>query len=141
MTQDELLARGQLLYGLAVDDLHDPAIKGNGGWTWIKASALTRPAIRRALEQGAFYSSTGPVIHDIQVHDGAVKVYCSPVVSVGFMATAFHGAFVHAPPGETIQEARYTLHGKERYLRVECTDATGHHAWSNPVIWDFEDQG
>jgi len=133
---DEVLARGRLLYGLAVDDLHDPSIEGNGGWTWVKAPALTQPAIRRALEQGAFYASTGPVIYDIQLQDETVRVRCSPVTSIGFMATAFYGTLVQAPPGETLQEARYTLHGKERYLRIECTDAAGGRAWSNPVFWD-----
>ena len=135
---DESLARGWFLYGLAVDDLHDPAIEGDGGWMWIKAPALTASAIRQALEQGAFYASTGPAIHDVQVQDGTVTVRCSPVVSIGFMATAFHGTLVQAPPGETFQEARYTLNGKERYLRVECTDVVGRRAWSNPMVWDFE---
>lgn len=138
---DELLARGRLLSGLAVDDIHDPAIEGDGGWTWIKAPALTEPAIRRALEQGAFYASTGPLIHDIQVRGGTVQVRCSPVASIGFMATAFHGILVHASPGETLQEARYTLNGKERYLRIECTDVAGRRAWSNPVVWEFEAAG
>jgi hypothetical protein len=138
---DELLARGRLFYALAVDDIHDPNIEGDGGWTWIKASALTRPAIRQALKQGAFYASTGPVIHDIQVQDGVVEVRCSPVMSIGFMASAFHGTLVRARPGETIQKARYTLNGKERYLRVECADAAGRRAWSNPVIWEFEATG
>ncbi|UCC65097.1 MAG: CehA/McbA family metallohydrolase [Anaerolineae bacterium] len=137
---DEVLARGRLLYGLAVDDLHDPSIEGDGGWTWVKAPALTQPAIRRALEQGAFYASTGPVIYDIHVQDETVRVRCSPVVSIGFMATAFYGTLVQAPPGETIQEACYTLHGKERYLRIECTDAAGGRAWSNPVVWDQKRQ-
>jgi hypothetical protein len=137
---DELLAREQLLYGLAVDDIHDPAIEGDGGWTWIKAPALTQPAIRQALAQGAFYASTGPVIYDIRVQDGAVQVHCSPVVSIGFMATAFRGTLAQAPPGETLQEARYALNGKEGYLRVECTDAAGRRAWSNPVVWNYERQ-
>jgi len=138
---DELLAQGRRLYGLAVDDIHDPNIEGDGGWTWIKAPALTQSAIRQALERGAFYASTGPVIYDIQVRDKTVHVRCSPVVSVGFMAMAFHGKLVQASPGKMIQEACYALKGNEGYLRVECTDATGHRAWSNPVVWELERQG
>jgi hypothetical protein len=134
---DELLAQRRLLWGLGVDDIHDPELEGDGGWTWIKAPALTRPAIRQALEQGAFYASSGPIIHDISVQDGTVEVRCSPVVSIGFMATAFHGKAIQATPGETIQEAHYALKGNEGYLRVECTDAAGRRAWSNPLIWDF----
>ena len=138
---DELLAQGRFLYGLAVDEIHDPKREGDGGWTWIKASALTQPTIHRALERGAFYASTGPVIHDIQVRDGTVEVRCSPVVSIGFMAVAFHGKLVQTPPGETMQEARFALKGNEGYLRVECTDAAGRRAWSNPIVWGVEGQG
>jgi len=134
---DELLAQGRLFYGLAVDDIHDPDIEGDGGWTWIKAAELTPQAMRQALESGAFYASTGPVIRDIQVCDGIVEVHCSPVVSVGFMATAFYGRRVTAPKGQTIQQARYQLKGNEGYLRVECTAADGRSAWSNPVVWNF----
>ena len=35
-------------------------------------------------------------------------------------------------PGETITEATHRLTGHEEYLRVECVDAQGRSAWTNP---------
>ena len=41
-----------------------------------------------------------------------------------------------APEGELLERAEFRLRGGETYLRVECVDARGRTAWSNPAFAD-----
>lgn len=41
-----------------------------------------------------------------------------------------------AQPGETLTEAVFPLRGDEGYLRVDCRDARGCHAYSNAYFLD-----
>ena len=88
---DDLLAAGGRLWGVAVDDAHwrqgdhDAGL----GWIWVKAPALTQESILHALEKGLFYSSCGPLIHDLKldVASGEVRVQCYPVALIDFMGS------------------------------------------------------
>ena len=142
---DDLLAAGCRLWGLGADDCHWwPGRSDAGlGWVWVKAAELTQGAILDALEQGHFYASSGPQIHDLRLEDGQIHVRCSPAVAVDFVG---NGPFCHrvvAPPGETLTEASYTLGerhpGSERlprYVRVACQDTQCRWAWSNPIFFE-----
>jgi hypothetical protein len=130
---DDLLARGQHLWGLATDDTHSYTYDAGGGWIVVKAEALTVPLVLRALRAGHFYSTTGPAIHDFYVHDGAAYVSCSPVARINFIGCTQWGTQLRADKGETLTEGSYRLTGKEGYLRVECVDSQGRVAWSNPI--------
>ena len=133
---DDLLAAGKSLWGLAVDDAHGHEPDGDLGWGWVmaKAQELSREAILRALLAGAFYSSTGPQIHDLRLEDGVVTVRCSPVDHINFICDWALGGAVHAWDGPPLSAPRFQLRNKgETYLRVECIDHAGGCAWSQPV--------
>jgi hypothetical protein len=135
---DDLLAAGRKLWGLAVDDAHwrQGAHDAGLGWIWVKAPALTQEAILHALEQGLFYASSGPLIHDLQleVAQGEVRVQCSPVALIDFMGNGKYSRRFAAPPGETLTGASYRLRKGQQYVRVACQDSQGRWAWSNPVF-------
>jgi hypothetical protein len=137
---DDLLAAGDRLWGLAVDDAHWR--KGDHdaglGWVWVKAPALTQQAILGALEAGCFYASSGPEIYDLVFDDdhGEVTVRCSPVVSIDFVGNGPLSQRVHAAQGQCLTEASYRLRDGQRYVRVACLDASGGWAWSNPLFLD-----
>jgi hypothetical protein len=68
---DEVLTSGKLLYGVAVDDMHDlkepwepKAAKPGQAWVMVRANHLTVETILESLEQGNFYASTGVVLSD-----------------------------------------------------------------------------
>jgi len=122
---DDLLAAGKRLWGLAVDDAHGYPPDGDLGWSWemAKAQELSGEAILKALEAGAFYSSTGPEIHDLRLEDGVVTVRCSPAKHVHFVCDWALGGAVHAWNGPPLTEAYFQLRKEgETYVRVECID-------------------
>ena len=49
---------------------------------WIKADKLEYRTITKALEDGHFYASQGPEIHDLWFEDGMIHVTCSPAERV-----------------------------------------------------------
>ena len=88
----------------------------------------------QAIESGAFYSSNGPIIHDITVADGKVSVKASEVRTINFVANVSQGRSCIAAPGEVLTEAEFKIRGSEKYIRIECVDADGNTAWSNPIF-------
>ena len=65
-------------HGVAADDNHnpvefsDPFNSACCGWVQIKAERLDYRTVTRALEEGHFYASIGPEIHDVWTEDGQI---------------------------------------------------------------------
>ncbi len=133
---DSALRSGRRVWGVATDDSHQRKHDHCGGWIMVNAPELTASAIIAALEQGRFYSSSGPEITSLTYADGVVEVRCSPVKAIHFVTYEDRGGAVRAQPDEQLSEASFTLSGSETYLRVECVAADGTTAWSNPIFFD-----
>ncbi len=126
---DEALIEGRKLWGVAVDDghsMHHHCL----GWVMVKAEN-SAPAILQALEDGAFYASCGPEIHDFYVEDGTACLTCSEAVSVHFHTLR---APLRSTLGENITHVETRLHDGIRYVRAEVVDARGRKAWTNPIF-------
>jgi hypothetical protein len=134
---DSLLKRGKKIWCVATDDNHNDLDDSCGGWVVVKAKELTHEAVTKALLEGSFYSSSGPEIHDYGVVDGEVFVECSSVNHVNFIASDYLNSGF-SEWGEknknTITKAKFKLKGDEKYIRVECVDAFGNTAWTNPIF-------
>ncbi len=130
---DWALSAGRRLSGVAVDDCHGRLHDIGKGWVMVAAAEFTADAILDALSTGAFYSSCGPDLLDLHVVEGRVEVVTSPCRSIAFIADRQCGRRFVAEAGGSLTTASYTLKGKERYVRVECVDADGRKAWSNPI--------
>lgn len=139
---DELLQAGRQVLALASDDVHHRVAEGDDaglGWVVVRAERLEPTALLAALAAGHFYSSTGPEILDLQVErDRAdsgplARVRCSPCRAVHFLCAGPLGRTVRAAEGQTLSEATLRLHRGATHLRVECVDAQGGTAWSNPI--------
>ena len=128
---DDLLLRDKRWLGFAVDDTHGINDDAAGGWVVVKSETLTRAAILAALNQGAFYASSGPEIFDFRVEDGVVSVRCSEVVAINFLGHTQWGFQRRAGPGKTITSAEWPVAPRACYVRAECIDARGHAAWTN----------
>ncbi len=129
---DDVLVRGKRWLGLATDDTHWHDDDAGGGYVMVEADELSEPAILAALRAGRFYASSGPEIHETTLNGDTLTVRCSPVSMINVVGHTGHGKHFVAAPGAALTEASYRLRGPERYVRVECIDAQGRAAWSNP---------
>lgn len=74
---EDLLRQGEALYPVAADDTHRASCCF-GGFTMIDAPCLTYGEIIKALKNGDFYASTGPLIEAFYIEDEFLKIKCSP---------------------------------------------------------------
>lgn len=136
---DHALQNGKRVYGVAADDSHlqcDEAVRDyDGGWIRVQAEGLSRAGIVRALKAGAFHSSSGPAIDDLRVVGGRLAVRCSPCRFILFKAFPQRGEFLaDFKGGKPLTSASNRIQEDMEYIRVECIDAEGQVAWSNPVF-------
>ncbi len=132
---DSLLQVGRTPLGFATDDAHCNRTYTSElfqGWIMAKAPRLEEKSILESIKRGRFYSSRGPVIRNVKVKDGVVRVSSSPVVAINFVCDPARGKQICAPYGDTLTHGEYVLRGPETYVRVECIDSFGRAAWSNP---------
>lgn len=122
---------------MATDDNHNsypfdnPLCDSFGGFTMIKAEALSYAAVVNALVNGHFYSSMGPEIKEIYAEGRELVVKTGPVQAICRITDMGRTCRRAAVRGESIREARFPLHGNEAYIRVECKDEKGLFANSN----------
>lgn len=132
---DGLLAEGRRIDAIAVDDAHFEFEDFAGGWVCVKAEALDPDALVAALREGAYYSSQGPEILDVEMDDDAVRVRCSPAA---FVIASGRGAVTERADGPDRTTARFplALFRDGGYLRITVVDADRRRAWTNPIWLD-----
>ncbi|MEM0943757.1 MAG: phosphotransferase, partial [Pseudomonadota bacterium] len=132
---DLLLSAGRRVTAIATDDAHFKGPDHFGGWVMVKAEENAPDALLDALKEGAFYSSTGPDLHGIEITGETIHITCSPaahIIAVGqnAAATQVHGRNMTRA---TLPLAPFLKHG---WLRVTIMDEIGRSAWSNPIWLD-----
>lgn len=135
---DEMLTRGKALWGLATDDAHyhfNPhrPVDTCGGWIMVKAESLTLENVLAAIARGEFYSSNGPTIDYVSITEGVIRVDCSPVRMINFIANNGRGERFTAQTEQRLTRAEYKIRGSEKFIRIECVDFQGKTAWTNPI--------
>jgi hypothetical protein len=131
---DLLLTEGRRLSLVATDDAHFSEPDHFGGWVMVKAEANEPEALLASLKAGTFYSSQGPLLHDVRVTADAVEVDCSAVRSVIVQGAGTAAKAVHGHSMTTARMALDRFRGSP-WVRVTVIDAAGKRAWSNP--WFF----
>jgi hypothetical protein len=144
---DELLDADRRCFAIATDDSHHPGFDSDLAWAWVRTEERTQAAVLEALRIGAFYSTTGPLVHGVERDGGAVEVRCSPCRSATLLAGNARGSAAHAgrlaychrgrvlgrvDTGD-ITRARLEIPDGARYVRVEVADGAGRKAWTNPL--------
>ncbi len=133
---DMLLREGRKLWGFADDDAHFStwSPEYDGGWVMVRAPALARGAVIRALKAGSYYSSQAPVLGEISVRGGIIRLSCSPVREVRAVADGVgSGAVLHSRRPRTRWAIDVRKWWIKSYLRIELMDARGRKAWLNPM--------
>lgn len=122
-----------LMLVTAVDDAHShlndhytPFGSGHG-WVQVHAESLTRENIIKALNEGDFYASRGPVITEIRSGKDEMSLKIQPIEGQTFK-TEFIGMRKGGKPGEIFASSTdlnpvYKLTGDEVYLRAKVTSS------------------
>ena len=141
---DQLLNEGKKLTCFATDDAHfrDHDRDAFGGWVHVKSESLDPDQILQGLKEGNYYSSQGPVIHDISFDGENFDVECSPVHTVCLVGGTSRSVVVD---GRDITRATLNLEKIENgwiathnspWLQIILIDHAGRKAWSNPIWRD-----
>ncbi|MFT4105779.1 MAG: PHP domain-containing protein [Lacrimispora sp.] len=134
---DEMLRCKKKLFCLASDGnrneypFEHPLNDSFGGFTKIKAKELTYEAVMEALKKGDFYSSMGPEIHSLYIEGNELVIKTGPVQKIYVKTEGRNCHIKTAQPGEALEEARFSLTGREGYIRIVCGDENGLFAASN----------
>lgn len=133
---DQILRQGRRQLANAADDNHNDGIFDDafGGFIMVNARNLTHDAIVSAILSGNYYSSAGPYILEWGIKNGTAYICCDSVERINFIADGYVGAGTTViAKEEPLQKAEWKLTGKEKYIRIECVDAQGRRAWTNPM--------
>ena len=112
---DMLIRHGNYMYCHGADDNHnkkpmgDPMCDSFKAWTMIQADSLTYPDVIDALEKGAFYASTGPVIKSIKVEDGVVRIQTSPASRITMHITPKSSKIAYDKEGGVVESGTFKL--------------------------------
>lgn len=134
---DVMLRRGHSLYCIAADDCHgkrpadDPQCENFGGFVMIRAEELSYPAVIRALSEGQFYASQGPLIHELYIEDGNVHIKVSGARHIAMCCDARRGSMRVSPRGSLMTEAVFPLPVGAGYMRFDVMDGEGRHAMTH----------
>lgn len=133
---------GKPIPALSNDDAH--ALESDKrdtyqGWNVVRVKERSAAAIIDALERGMAYTTTGPEIHDIQLRrvdepgdDKLIveaSIRCSEARRIYAVCDAYGTQYA---PGDTFEEATFTVRPNARWVRFEIVGADGEKAWSNP---------
>ena len=132
---DDFWRAGKPILCTAADDAHgvlpdDERCDAFGGWVWIAARSLDYKDVIKALENGDFYASAGPVIKSLMIEDDTVCIEFSDAEVANIITSGRRTAFVRAKAGESINEARFPLKESDGFFRVTVTDKKGKKAYT-----------
>lgn len=134
---DDMLRGGKKIYCIASDDAHmRGTVDAFGGFTMIKADKLEYKTVTRALTDGNFYASEGPLINELWYEDGKVYVTFSPAREAFITKPVRSAGRVKAEEGKLITEAVFDVEDDDIYFRITVEGADGKRAYTNAYFMD-----
>ncbi len=131
---DDLLTRGQHVYGFAGDDVRSlqgigsPASQGRA-WVEVLAADASRESLLRSFRRGAFFVSTGARFVHLQLDGHTLLVQAENAEHLRFIGKG--GKVLTTVEGAS---GSYTISGGEGYVRAEVLGPDGARAWSQPYF-------
>lgn len=133
---DDLLRVGENVFPLATDDAHELS-HCFGGWVNVKSTSLDYDTVFKALENGDFYSSTGPEIKELYIEDGLIYIHTSPVSKIILTTERRHTEFINGKNliNGIIDINSYLNKSKQnvndnQYIRITVIDKYGKTAYT-----------
>ena len=128
---DALLRRGKYWYLHGADDNHnevplDDLLNDSfGSWTMIIAPELSYTAVINALENGQFYATTGPEIHELQIQNGKVSLQCSDAVRITMHMSPKYCKNIWNSDGSELNSAKFDIPDDAPYVYFTIWDKQG----------------
>ena len=141
---DMVLGQGKRIWGVAGDDAHlNPRKRHYSdaglGWIEIWADSLAQEPVLKALKQGVFFSTQGPMFDDIVVEERAIRLKCTPVEQVRWRTYGSVGYVEYATGDSALTSSSLPdWFRPNKYVRIELVDRDGKKAWSNPIFVSSE---
>lgn len=136
---EELLKQSKKVFPLATDDMHS-ANTAFGGFVMLKMTSLSYKNVIKAMQNGDFYASEGPLIYSLILDGTTLKITCSPCESIT-VSTQMRAC--QRKNGKVITNAEFNVKnyfdlyedakknkGQETYFRIEITDEKGRRAYT-----------
>ena len=94
----------------------------------INAAGLNYTDVFNSLKKGDFYSSQGPLIHEISLDDNTLYIKCSDVCLIVVYTDS---RLCYHKKDDVINEVKFDLRGTEKYIRIMLRDKEHRDANSN----------
>lgn len=133
---DEMLRGGKRIYCVATDDNHNGRADSFGGFTMIKAEQLEYRTITKALEDGNFYASEGPIINELWYENGKVYISFEPAREAFITKGVRKSQISKTENGELITEAVFDMEDDDIYFRITVVGEDGKRAYTNAYFMD-----
>lgn len=139
---EEALRAGRRILPLAADDSHHASAPGCPGYeffqgfTVLKAPCLSYESLITALDSGAFFASTGPMIENLWLENGILHLECSPVRGVYVHGHLYRHRASKVVSSDTITQLDLDIgnaFADAHYLFVKIMDTHGRCAWACPA--------
>lgn len=131
---DDKLRNGEKIYCIAADDTHGVNDIG-GGFTMINADKLEYREITKALEDGNFYASEGPIINNLWYEDGTVHIECEEAQQI-FITKGVRNSERKAVTNGYITEVDFNIIEEDIYFRITVVGKDGRKAYTNAYFVD-----
>lgn len=133
---NEVMATGNKLFGVATDDAHDESYLGRG-WVMTNSKKEVKDTLR-ALKEGAFYSSCGPVIRDFyfDTDTNTVHVETDGVAQVWVIRDRQANTLAADSSKNSVTKASYKMSVSPEMIRICVVDRDGRRAWTNPIFFN-----
>ena len=123
---EEMARSGQRIGCLATDDNHTSKDMF-GGFTMVYADALDHASVIKALENGDFYASRGPIIKELWYENGIFHIECSPAAKVVISNSGrrIPAVSVKTANGEAVTMAEFPIQDMDVFVRFTVEDEHG----------------
>ena len=131
---DDRLSSGNLLWGFANDDSHQP-FEINVGWSQIFAESNSFEDIKEACRRGSVYASNGLYLHNFKFDGEKITLIADfqydRIKKIRYTFIGRNGEILKEQTGES---GEYILKGDEMYIRVEAQAPDGNMLWTQPIV-------
>lgn len=127
---DICATQGVLFNCFAADDSHYYEGEQTHSFIMVKAPELSAHALKKAILNGDFYASQGPLLESVTIERDVVQVRCSNVKTAVFYSNTVWCSDRVTTGG--VDFAAYRIKPTDRYVRIELIDFNGRMAWSSP---------